>query len=157
MQLSNPPQCEAMHNMSVCLTIMMLSTTVGTFHGLNCFGHVIYIPQTIMYQNIDKLLIHPNIYIYIYIKLYTKAAAKEAVLLPVKSSSDDDPGFRHGFRPKHHYHSPRAPQQYLTILPDFIGWCLISTNAISVQMQLQPCFGSFYIFPLLCWWKSDFG
>ena len=29
--------------------------------------------------------------------LYTKTAAKEAVLLPVKSSSDDDPGFRHGF------------------------------------------------------------
>ena len=42
------------------------------------------------------------IYIYIYIyqkkkKLYTKTAAKEAVLLPVRSSSDDDPGFRHGF------------------------------------------------------------
>ena len=38
---------------------------------------------------------------YIYLirkkKIYTKTAAKEAVLLPVKSSSDDDPGFRHGF------------------------------------------------------------
>ena len=30
-------------------------------------------------------------------KLYTRTDAKEAVLLPVKSSSDDDPGFRHGF------------------------------------------------------------
>ena len=30
-------------------------------------------------------------------KLYTKTAAKEAVLLPVKSLSDDDPWFRHGF------------------------------------------------------------
>ena len=29
-------------------------------------------------------------------KLYPKTAAK-AVLLPVKSTSDDDPGFRHGF------------------------------------------------------------
>ena len=29
--------------------------------------------------------------------LYTKTAAKEAVMLPVKSSSDDDPGFRHAF------------------------------------------------------------
>ena len=44
-----------------------------------------------------------NIYIYIYIYVWmtiyicTKTAAKEAVLLPVKSSSDDDPGFRHGF------------------------------------------------------------
>ena len=35
-----------------------------------------------------------------YKKLYTKTAAKEAVLLPVKSSSDDHPGFRHGFRAK---------------------------------------------------------
>ena len=33
----------------------------------------------------------------IYQKLYTKTAAKGAVLLPVMSSSDDDPGFRHGF------------------------------------------------------------
>ena len=30
-------------------------------------------------------------------KLYTKTAAKEAVLLSLKSSSDDDPGFRDGF------------------------------------------------------------
>ena len=37
------------------------------------------------------------IYIYMYKKLYTKTAAKEAVLLPVMSSSDDDPGFSHGF------------------------------------------------------------
>ena len=41
----------------------------------------------------------------------------------------------------------RVPQQYLTILPDFIGWCLICTNAISVQMQLQPCLGSFLYNP----------
>ena len=32
-----------------------------------------------------------------YQKLYTKTATKEAALLPVKSSSDDDSGFRHGF------------------------------------------------------------
>ena len=38
-----------------------------------------------------------SFHIYIYIYIYTKTAAKEAVLLPVKSSSDDDPGFRHGF------------------------------------------------------------
>ena len=45
---------------------------------------------------------------------------------------------------KHHYHWPRVPQQYLTILPDFIGWYLICTNAVSTQMQLQTCFGSFF-------------
>ena len=39
-----------------------------------------------------------NIYIYIYMYIYTKTSAKEAVLLPVKSSSDDDPGFRLGFK-----------------------------------------------------------
>ena len=30
-------------------------------------------------------------------KLYTRTVAKKAVLLPIKSSSDNDPGFRHGF------------------------------------------------------------
>ena len=35
-------------------------------------------------------------YIYIYIYIYQNCR-KKAVLLPVKSSSDDDPGFRHGF------------------------------------------------------------
>ena len=30
-------------------------------------------------------------------KLYTRTATKKAVLLPKKFSSDDDPGFRHGF------------------------------------------------------------
>ena len=30
-------------------------------------------------------------------KISTKTAAKEAVLLPVKSYSDEDSGFRHGF------------------------------------------------------------
>ena len=50
--------------------------------------------------------------------------------------------------PKHHYHWPREPQQYLTILPDFIGWCLFYMNAISPQIQLQPCFRSFYIYSL---------
>ena len=30
-------------------------------------------------------------------KLHTRTATKEAVLLPVKSSSDNDPGFRHSF------------------------------------------------------------
>ena len=32
-----------------------------------------------------------------------------------------------------------------TIIP--IGWCLICTNAISVMMQLQSCFGSFLYIP----------
>ena len=35
-------------------------TTMGIFYGLNCFGHVIYTLQTHMYQNIIKLLNHPN-------------------------------------------------------------------------------------------------
>ena len=103
-----------------------------------------------------------HIYIYIYVcvyilmkihaykyikKLFTKTVAKEAVLLPVKFSSDDDPGFRHGCGAKVSLPLTQAPQEYLTILPDFIGWCLICTNAISVQMQLQPCFGSFLYIP----------
>ena len=40
---------------------MILPTTVSTFHGLNCFGHVIYELQTSLYQNIVKLLTQPCI------------------------------------------------------------------------------------------------
>ena len=35
-------------------TTTILPTTAGTFHGLNCFGHVIYAPQTNTYPNIAK-------------------------------------------------------------------------------------------------------
>ena len=53
-------------------------------------------------DNLQWLIYHktqPNhIYIYTYIlKLYTRTATKITVLLPRKSSSDDDTGFRHGF------------------------------------------------------------
>ena len=41
-------------------TTTTLTTTAGTFHSLNCFGHIICIPQTSMYQNIAKLLTHPS-------------------------------------------------------------------------------------------------
>ena len=37
------------------------------------------------------------IYIYIYIQELPQNKKKTPVLLPIKSSSDDDPGFRHGF------------------------------------------------------------
>ena len=43
------------------------------------------------------MCVYIYIYIYIYINLCTKTATKEAILLPVRSSSDDDPGFRHVF------------------------------------------------------------
>ena len=33
---------------------------MGTLHGWNNFGYVIYVPQISMYQNITKLLIHPS-------------------------------------------------------------------------------------------------
>ena len=36
-------------------------TTMDTFHGLNCFSHVIYKLKTSTYQNIAKLLTHPSI------------------------------------------------------------------------------------------------
>ena len=64
--LWNPTWSKAMHNMSA----HHLSTTDGTYYGLNCFGHMTYILQTSMYQNIAKLLIHPSVYIYIYIYVY---------------------------------------------------------------------------------------
>ena len=40
---------------------MIQTITVDTYHCLNCFSHVIYVPQINMYQNIAKLLTHPSI------------------------------------------------------------------------------------------------
>ena len=44
------------------LTTMTLPTTTSTLHDLNSFSHMTPMPQTIMYQNIAKILTHPNIY-----------------------------------------------------------------------------------------------
>ena len=38
----------------------ILPTTARTYHSLNCFGHVIYVPQTSSDKNIVKLLTRPN-------------------------------------------------------------------------------------------------
>ena len=40
--------------------IMILPTTAGTSHSLNCFGYEIYMLQTSTFQNIAKLLTHPS-------------------------------------------------------------------------------------------------
>ena len=47
-----------MHNVSVYQLPLVLPTLVGTFYGLDCFGHMIYMLQTSNYQNIAKLLTH---------------------------------------------------------------------------------------------------
>ena len=91
-----------------------------------------------------RIYIYIYIYIYyIYIKLYTKTAAKEAVLLPVKSSSDDDPGFRHGFGAEASLPLTQGAPTVSHITTRL--YCLICTNAISVQMQLQHCYIYIYI------------
>ena len=98
------------------------------------------------------------IYIYIYIILYTKTAAKEAVLLPVKSSSDDDLGFRYGFgaeaslpltqgAPAVSHNTTRLYRMVLNLYE-----CHIRSDAVTGLFWIF-----FYIFPLLCWCKSDFG
>ena len=43
------------------LSTMILPTIAVTFHGLDCFNHLIYKLQTSTYQNIAKLLTHSNI------------------------------------------------------------------------------------------------
>ena len=48
-QFSNPSQC------IIASTSAKLPTTASTFHCLNCFGHVMYVPLTITYQNIEYL------------------------------------------------------------------------------------------------------
>ena len=55
---SNHTRSEAMHYVSAQPTTTILPSTAGTYHGLNCFGHVINTPQTSMYPNIAKLLAH---------------------------------------------------------------------------------------------------
>ena len=39
---------------------MIITTTVGTVHCLNCFSHIIYEPHILIYQNIAKLLTQPS-------------------------------------------------------------------------------------------------
>ena len=51
-----------MHNVSAPTTTI-LPTTVSNFHSLNCFGYMIYIPQTSMHQNIAKSLTQTDIYL----------------------------------------------------------------------------------------------
>ena len=53
--LSNDTRNETMNNVSAHQTTTV-PTTLGIYHGLNCFGYVIYAPQTIPYQNNAKLL-----------------------------------------------------------------------------------------------------
>ena len=59
--------------------------------------------QKIWHVKYWHIIIHKWIHtlniIFPYLKknIHTRTAAKEAVLLPIKSSSDDDPGSRHGF------------------------------------------------------------
>ena len=44
-------------------TTTILSATAGTFYGLNCFSHMIYMLQTSVYQNIRQsvnILVHDD-------------------------------------------------------------------------------------------------
>ena len=55
--LVNPNKIPSNHaDWSNAPTITILPTTTGTYHGLNCFSHMIYMPQTSMYKNIAKSL-----------------------------------------------------------------------------------------------------
>ena len=51
----------ALNNLQRLICHKTQPTNQVTFHGLNCFVHVIYIPQTSIHQNIAKLLTHPSI------------------------------------------------------------------------------------------------
>ena len=45
------------------LTTIILPSTAGNYHSLNCFTHMICMPQTSTYQNIAKSLTHDNMFI----------------------------------------------------------------------------------------------
>ena len=57
-QLSNYTWSETMHNVSVT------KDHDTTNHSLNCFDHMIYMPQTSSYQNITKLLTQKHIQLF---------------------------------------------------------------------------------------------
>ena len=52
--LSNYTAWSNAQHVSTPVTTIQLTTT-STFHGLNCFSHIIYVLQTSTYQNIVKL------------------------------------------------------------------------------------------------------
>ena len=91
-----------------------------------------------------------------YIYIYTNTAAKEAVLLPVKSSSDDDPGFKHGFRTEASLPltqgapavSHNTTRLYWMVFNRYE--CHIRSDAVTALFWIF-----FNIFPLLCRCKSD--
>ena len=88
---------------------------------------------------------HTHIYIYIYIyKSYIQELSQKAVLLPVKSLSNDNPGFRHGFGAEA---SLPLTQGVPTVSHNTNRLYWTCTNAISVQMQLQSGLGSFLYIP----------
>ena len=47
----------------VSAPITILPTIVRPYHHLNCIGHILYVPQTSVCQNIAQLLTHPVIFI----------------------------------------------------------------------------------------------
>ena len=67
-------------------------------------------------------------------------AMQTAVLLPTKSSLVDDFEFGHAFGAKAPLPLTSALQQYLTIIPGFVGLLFLCGNNISMVMQL----GFFY-------------
>ena len=60
-QHSNQTRREAMHNVSAHQVTRCYQSQMESFHGFNCYGHVIYSPQANTYQpNIAKLLTHSS-------------------------------------------------------------------------------------------------
>ena len=81
------------------------------------------------------------IYIYIYIYIYKNCHKKKTVLFPIKFSSDDDPGFRHGFGAE-------------ASLPLTQGITLISHNTTRLYwmgFDLYECHIHSYAVPVFFW------
>ena len=72
-----------------------------------------------------------------------------------QSSSDNAPGIRYGFELQHNYHYPRAPWQYLVILPSLVDFTSQCENTRSMQMQLLPDLGASWYISVFLLMKSQ--
>ena len=84
--------------------------------------------------------------------------SKKAVLLQIKSSSKEDPWFRHGFGAEASLpRTPGAPA--VSHNTTRLYWMVFDLDEIHIRSDIITVLFwiFFYIFPLLCWWKSVFG
>ena len=96
-----------------------------------------------LYIYIHTYIYTHYIYIYILNRYHTITDVYTTALLRTKPSSDDDPGFGHGFEAEALLPLAQSAQQYLKTPPDFVRLLSLYGIARSTLMQLESYLGSF--------------